>query len=224
METCSLFQDLAYSLEIAAHDAGLEHYYLRMYFDAVSGNQRYVECFVPEEWLPPHGVRAEIEVELEPLDIARSQLSDGEIIDALGAIPGDEAEALPLDAHLEIKFFLSLDTLLLQSEGGTAYRRKVTEQDRLQAGLESFQYKLHHAIEEEDAPALRVEAHSALIPSGYLVLDKIVGYWPVAVGMDIEDDIRQEILEDILNRVRAGLEALQDFAHDIQADVAANPG
>ncbi len=39
MKAWSLFQDLTFSLEIAAHDAGPEHYAPRVYFDTINAIQ-----------------------------------------------------------------------------------------------------------------------------------------------------------------------------------------
>jgi hypothetical protein len=222
-----MFQDLVYSIEIAAHDARLEHYAPRMYFDAVSVTQRYNEYFVPEDWSPPFNARAEIEFELDSLDIARSQMSDRDIAKSLGVMIKDDGaedgpKLTPITVDLDVKFSLTINALAAQSEEWDAYRHKVAGRDLLQAGLENMKHKLQRAIGDEgEHPALYVEAHSTLTSSGNLMLNELVGHWPVCIEADIPDDVRQDILEDIMTRVHAGLDALSEFAQGIREDYAA---
>lgn len=225
MELCSLFQDLVYSIEIAAHSAGLEHYYLRTYFDTVSVVQRYQECFVPENWIPPHASCAEVEFEIGPLDIARSQMSDRDIVETLGIMLDadeivDESENLTsITVELDIKFVLSVDSLRMPSEAWNDYCHKVTDRGRLQAGLENLKHRLQRAIGVEDKyPAMRVEARTMLSKSGRLALDEITAHWAVYIGADVEDDLRQAMLEDTMACIHAGLDVLDEFAQEIIED------
>lgn len=219
-----MFQDLVYSIEIAAHDAGLEHYSPHMYFDAVAVVQRYHEYFVSEDWKPPFNVHAEIEFELNPLDTARSQMSDQEIVETLGVVIEneeiqDDANFSPITVNLDVKFSLRIGALAVQSEEWAAYRHKVAGRDLLQAGLENLQHKLQRAIGEEGKhPTLYVEARLALTPSGDLMLSELEGHWPVCIDADIQDNARQDILENLMTRVHAGLDALNEFAQGIKGD------
>jgi len=226
MELCSLFQDLVYSIEIAAHDAGLEHYAPRMYFDAVTVRQRYQESFVPEEWALPFDVWAEISFELGPLDIARWQRSDQDIAAALGLqfddAVTDELESLrPIVVDIEVRFILAVSKLQASSGHWDDYCHAVAERDLLQAGLENLNRKLQRAIGEEGAdqrPRVRVKARADLTDSGQVVLGELVGLWLLSVDAGVADEVRQAVLEDMMNCVHAGLDAVDEFAQDIQKD------
>lgn len=222
-----MFQDLIYSLEIAAHEAELEHYFLQMSFDTVSGIQRYQECLILQDWQPPATPHAVLSFELGALDIARSQMSDREIARAMDLPLDDEAwseeetDDAPLSVYLNIQFSLPLDFLNVPpSEAWDAYRSRVAERDRLQAGLENLKHKLERAIAiGDERPELRgTRANVRLAPSGRLILDALETDWEVIIQADLPDDLRQPILEDLMRRVRAGLEALDRFAQDIKKD------
>ncbi len=225
MEACSLFQDLTFSIEIAAHDAGLEHYAPRVYFDAINVIQRYHECFVLEDWTPPFNARAEIGFEFSSLDTARAQLSDRGIIRVINPAPDEQepeekANLGPLTVNLGINFILSLNLLGPPSEKWNDYCHDVTERERLGAGLKTLQHQLQQAMGGETAPTVRVEAHTTLSSAGRLILDTLIAHWPVSIEADVEDNLRQAVLEKLMKRVRAGLERLGDFAQDIIQDFA----
>jgi hypothetical protein len=149
MELCSIFQDLSFSVQIAAHDAGLEHYALHMYFDTVTAVQVYQECFAPEDWIPPFTSYAEIKFEICPLDIARSQMPDRDIVKTLGAVPKHKGsvERLPIGAYLDVQFILEVSKLgQLSSNKWDDYRHQLADRDQLQVRLENLKHSLQRAI------------------------------------------------------------------------------
>ncbi len=221
MELCSLFQDLTYSLEIAAHDAGLEHYAPHMDFDAVTAVQRYHECFVPEHWTPPFAIHAEVEFALSALDTARSQMSERAIMESLGVMIEAGDQFAPLVVRLVIQFVLKVSALAPPSEAWQAYCYRVAGRDSLQAGLENLRRRLQRAIgDEPHRPPLLLEARTTLSAAGPLTLRELVGSWETLIDASSGDEARQERLENIMNRIRAGLEAMEEFAQDIQQDFA----
>lgn len=222
MELCSIFQDLTYSLEIAAHAAGLEHYALHMDFDAVTAIQRYHESFALEEWLPPFHAHAEIEFEIGPLDTARSHLSRQAIAETIGAVAKGSGDP-PIVTHLDINFNLSVSALGdPSSDKWIDYCGRVADRQLLQAGLENLKRSLQRALGEETGRSpLPIQAHTALAESEHLVLSEIDAHWRLPLEVDIEDSLRQARLEDVMKRVHAGLEALDAFAQDIGADFEA---
>jgi hypothetical protein len=222
-----MFQDLTYSLEIAAHAAGLEHYGLHMDFDAVTAIQRYHESFALEEWTAPFHAHAEIEFELGPLDIARFQLSRQAIAETIGATTKG-GEKAPIVTQLDVTFSLSVSALGdLSSNKWIGYCSQVAAHNRLQAGLENLKRSVQRAISEGRSqgeaqhPALGIQAHTVLAESGHVMLNEISAHWWQPLEVDVEDSSRQARLEDVMKRVRAGLKALDTFAQDIEADFEA---
>ncbi|MBN1890584.1 MAG: hypothetical protein JW850_21500 [Thermoflexales bacterium] len=218
MELCSIFQDLSFSVQIAAHDAGLEHYAPHMYFDTVAAVQVYQECFAPEDWIPPFTSYAEIKFEISPLDIARSQIHDRDIVKTLGAVPKDKdsGEHLPIVAHLGVQFILEVSKLgQLSSENRDDYRHHLADRDQLQVRLENLRHSLQRVIKED---AIHIEASVTIAESGQLVLSKITAHWPVTIEVDIEDAVRQTRLEDMMNRIHAGLDTLETFGQNFAKD------
>jgi hypothetical protein len=217
MELCSIFQDLSFSVQIAAHDAGLEHYALHMYFDTVSAVQRYREYFVPEDWIPPFTLYAEIKFEISPLDIARSQMPDRDIVKTLGLVKKGNNEKLPIVAHLGVHFILEVSNLgQLSSNNWDDYRHHLADRDQLQIRLGNMKRGLHRVIGED---MIHIGASMTIAESGQLALSKITAHWPVTIEVDIEDAVRQARLEDMMNRIHAGLDTLETFAQNSAKDV-----
>ncbi|MBN1890590.1 MAG: hypothetical protein JW850_21530 [Thermoflexales bacterium] len=218
-----MFQDLTYSLEIAAHTAGLEHYALHMDFDAVTAVQRYHESFALEDWLPPFHTHAEIEFEIGPLDTARSQLSQQAIAETIGATFEGEKHPVPIITHLDVTFSLAISALGdPSSDEWTDYCSQVADRKSLQAGLENLKRSLQRAIgDEAKRLPLHVQAHTTLAESGRLVLSEISAHWRLPFEVDIDDSVRQARLEKLMSSVHTGLVALNAFAQDIGTDFEA---
>ncbi len=229
MESCSLFQDLSFSIEIAAHDAGLEHYNPHMYFDAIAVTQSYHECFVPEEWTPPFNVHAEIEFTFSSLDTARAQLPKQAMSQTLG-IGDHSAVSLSDDAHsplminLKTSFILNVSNLVPPSSQWEVYRHKVTTHEQLEAGMENLERKLQRALEIDDKHSLAIASRTSLDSIGKIVLCEFLAVWEIAIKANEEEAKRQQVLKAILRKVCSGVNVVGDFAQEITKDFASSLG
>ncbi len=228
MEVSSLFEDLAYSIEIAGHDAGLQHYGARMLLDTASLDREYREWYVPEEWHQPYFARAELSFHLDALREARAQFTPEEAAEAFGLIVPDELESMPpaLMVDLVIRFTLDLQNWGMEqvdSERWHTYLGSISAREKLEAGLRNLRGELREALraraEDKDwDPHLEPHAETYL-SSGFGLLPRTLQVeWVAPINADLEEEDFNQELQAVMLLVRAGIEAARAFQEEIRRD------
>jgi hypothetical protein len=230
MEASSLFEDLVYSLEIAGHEVGLQHYGARMLLDTASLRREYREWFVPDSWQQPYLARAELSFELDALAEARLQYSPEDIAEAFGLVMPDEdvgeiEMALPA-IDLTVRFTLDLYNWALEHDDidrWHAYLAGISVRDKLEAGLRNLRGEVRRALQSAGGHAdyeldLNLAADLFLAPGHGLLAKTLNVEWTVPIDTGLDEDQFSAELEAIMATTRAGIEATQAFRQEIQSD------
>ncbi len=227
MEVSSLFEDLAYSIEIAGHEAGLQHYGTRMLLDTASLQREYREWFVPEEWHEPFFARAELSFVVDAALEARAQYTPEELAAALGLpAPDPDVEPPLLAVEVAVDFTLDLQNWGREQDDEDRWHNYVSgisAREKLEAGLRNLRGEVRHALQEEADdphwdPPLDVRAET-YVASGYGLVTKALHVeWVTSVDAELEDEEFAAQLAGTMRLVRAGILATRTFQDEIQRD------
>lgn len=228
MEASSLFEDLAYSLEIAGHEAGLQHYDTHMLLDTASLRREYREWFVPEEWEQPFLARAEVAFEIDALAEARVQYTPEELAETLGLqLPDDyDLNPPPLLIDLAVKFTLDLRNWEFEQEDLDRwyhYLAEISMREKLESGLRNLRGEIRRALRTGAAddgwdPPLEISVDTHMVPGAGLVAKTLNVRWHTLINIDLGEDEFAEELRAIMKLVHAGVVATRAFQDEVQRD------
>ena len=233
MEVSSLFEDLAYSLEIAGHEAGLQHYDAHMLLDTALLRREYREWFVPEEWEQPFLARAEVSFEIDALAEARTQYTPEELAETLGLVLPDDYDLNPpvLLVDLAVKFTLDLRNWEFEQsdiERWHQYLAEISGRDKLESGLRNLRGEIRRALrtgaaDDEWDPPLEISVDTYMAPGAGLVVKTLNVVWHTLINADLSDDEFAEHLQAVMTLVNAGVAATRAFQDEVQRDYEGVP-